>query len=141
MRFRLPVFVILAAMAASLSTSYAAPPKGLPAVEHPKDNPPTAAKISLGKQLYFDKRLSRDSTISCASCHDPAKGYSNGAQFATGVGGKKGGRNSPTVINAAYYRFPVLGRSGAEPRGAGVGPDSEPDRNEHDAQRSRRPTE
>lgn len=80
-------------------------PKGLDAVPHPKDNPPDAAKIELGKQLYFDARLSRDNTISCASCHDPAKGYSNGEQFATGVGGKKGGRNSPTVLNTAYQKF------------------------------------
>ncbi len=80
-------------------------PRGLPPVVHPKDNPPTDAKISLGKQLYFDPRLSRDNTISCASCHDPEKGYSNADQFATGVGGKKGGRNSPTVINSAYFTF------------------------------------
>jgi cytochrome c peroxidase len=83
----------------------AAEPLGLPAVVHPKDNPPTPEKIALGKQLYFDGRLSADDKVSCASCHDPAKGYSNGEQFATGVEGKKGGRNSPTVINAAYQRF------------------------------------
>ncbi len=80
----------------------AAEPAGLPPVVHPKDNAPTAEKISLGKQLYFDGRLSADNKVSCASCHDPAKGFSNGEQFATGVEGKKGGRNSPTVINAAY---------------------------------------
>lgn len=80
-------------------------PAGLPEVKHPADNPPTAEKISLGKQLYFDPRLSADNTISCASCHDPQKGWSNGEQFATGVGGAKGGRNSPTVLNAAYYRM------------------------------------
>lgn len=83
----------------------AAEPAGLPPVEHPKDNPPTPEKIALGKQLYFDKRLSADDTISCASCHDPAKGWSNGEQFATGVGNLKGGRNSPTVINSAYYKL------------------------------------
>ncbi len=80
-------------------------PLGLEPVQHPADNPPTAAKIALGKQLFFDARLSRDNTISCASCHNPAKGYSNGEQFATGVGGKKGGRNSPTVLNTAYQKF------------------------------------
>uniref|UniRef100_A0A7C4QIU4 C-type cytochrome n=1 Tax=Schlesneria paludicola TaxID=360056 RepID=A0A7C4QIU4_9PLAN len=86
-------------------TLWAAEPAGLPPVKHPADNPPTPEKIALGKQLYFDARLSLDNTISCASCHDPAKGWSNGEQFATGVGGAKGGRNSPTVINAAYYNF------------------------------------
>ena len=80
-------------------------PSGLKPVKHPKDNQPTDAKISLGKQLYFDPRLSSDDTISCASCHDPTKGWSNGEQFATGVDGQKGGRNSPTVLNSAYSRF------------------------------------
>lgn len=80
-------------------------PSGLPNLIVPTDNPMSADKIALGKQLYFDPRLSRDNTVSCASCHDPAKGYSNGDQFATGVDGKKGGRNAPTVINTAYQAF------------------------------------
>lgn len=82
----------------------AEPPLGLKPVPVPKDNPQTAAKISLGMQLYFDKRLSKDNTVSCASCHAPEKGFSNGARFATGVGGAMGGRSAPSVINAAYYR-------------------------------------
>jgi cytochrome c peroxidase len=102
-------FCTLLAMLLTLSTitmrAAAAEPAGLPPVPHPKDNPPTSEKISLGKQLYFDGRLSADKKVSCASCHDPAKGFSNGEQFATGVDGKKGGRNSPTVINAAYQKF------------------------------------
>lgn len=80
-------------------------PAGLPDIPYPKDNPPTEAKIHLGKQLYFDKRLSSDNTISCASCHDPEKGWSNAESFATGVGGQKGGRNSPTIINSAYTKL------------------------------------
>ena len=83
----------------------AAEPAGLPPISYPKDNLPTDEKIALGKQLYFDGRLSSDNKVSCASCHDPAKGFSNGDQFATGVDGKKGGRNSPTVINAALQQF------------------------------------
>lgn len=79
-------------------------PAGLPPVAWPKDNLPSSEKIALGKQLYFDGRLSSDNKVSCATCHDPQKGFSNGEQFATGVGGAKGGRNSPTVINSAYYR-------------------------------------
>ena len=79
----------------------AAPPK----ITHPKDNEPSPEKVALGKQLYFDGRLSADNKVSCATCHDPAKGFSNGDQFATGVEGKKGGRNSPTVINSAYQSF------------------------------------
>lgn len=85
--------------------TFAAEPAGLPPVVHPKDNPSTPEKIALGMQLYFDGRLSADDKVSCATCHDPTKGYSNGEQFATGVEGKKGGRNSPTVINSAYHQF------------------------------------
>lgn len=88
-------------------------PLGLPPVKHPEDNPADPAKIELGRQLFFDGRLSRDNTISCASCHDPKKGWSNGEQFATGVEGKKGGRNAPTVLNSAYNRFQFWdGRAG-----------------------------
>jgi len=63
------------------------------------ENPLTRAKIELGRQLYFDTRLSVDSTVSCASCHDPSMGYT--AQTKTGVGikGQAGGRNSPVAFN------------------------------------------
>ena len=81
------------------------PPLGLPAIKHPQDNQPSPEKIALGKQLYFDPRMSLDNTVSCATCHDPQKGWSNGEAVATGVGGLKGGRSSPTVINAAYGKL------------------------------------
>ncbi len=80
-------------------------PFGLPAVPVPADNLMTAAKIALGKQLYFDSRLSLDNSMSCASCHDPKKGWSNGEPNAKGVKGERGGRNSPTVLNSAYQTF------------------------------------
>ncbi len=105
----------LAAIGLTFSWLHAAdPPLGLPPVRHPDDNPPNEAKIALGKQLYFDKRLSRDMTISCATCHDPAKGWSNGTPVSLGVGGGKGGRNSPTVLNTAYGYFQFWdGRAGS----------------------------
>jgi cytochrome c peroxidase len=77
-------------------------PHGLLAPKTPENNPFSKEKAELGKQLYFDKRLSRDNTVSCASCHDPQKGWSNGEAVATGIGGQKGGRSAPTIINAAY---------------------------------------
>jgi cytochrome c peroxidase len=80
-------------------------PAGLPEIKHPENNPLTAEKVSLGKQLFFDNRMSEDKTISCASCHDPAKGWSNGEAVATGVGGLKGGRSAPTIINSAYTKL------------------------------------
>ncbi|MBD3673544.1 MAG: c-type cytochrome [Planctomycetaceae bacterium] len=96
------------------STLHAEPPLGLKPVKVPDDNPMSEAKIELGKQLYFDKRLSKDNTISCASCHDPKKGWSNDAPVATGIAGQKGGRSSPTIINAAYHRFQFWdGRAGS----------------------------
>lgn len=98
-------FVQSCSLFAVMTAAAYAEPNGLPPVVHPKDNPTTPEKISLGKQLYFDGRLSADNKVSCASCHDPAKGFSNGEQFATGVEGKKGGRNSPTVINSAYGKL------------------------------------
>lgn len=84
---------------------WTAPPTATIQIQHPDDNPASPGKIQLGKQLYFDARLSSDNTVSCASCHHPDKGWSNGEQFASGVGGAKGGRNAPTVINAALSRY------------------------------------
>lgn len=101
-------------------------PAGLPAIPYPKENPATEAKIKLGKQLYFDKRLSSDNTISCASCHDPEKGWSNGDAVATGVDGQKGGRSAPTIINSAYTKLHFWdGRAGSLEEQA-VGPIQNP---------------
>ena len=68
----------------------------------PDDNPITEDKIVLGKFLYFDPRLSKDKTIACASCHNPFHGFADPARTSKGVGGKLGGRNSPTVINRLF---------------------------------------
>jgi cytochrome c peroxidase len=68
-------------------------PKGLEA------NPLTRAKIELGRQLYFDPRLSADATISCASCHAPEEGWVKHSQFGIGIRGQVGGRNSPPSFN------------------------------------------
>src|ERR671939_431779 len=72
-------------------------PLGLKPVPVPADNPMTPEKVELGKQLYFDPRLSCDNTVSCASCHDPKKGWSNSSPFATGVRSQVGGRSAPTI--------------------------------------------
>lgn len=63
------------------------------------ENPLTRAKIELGRQLYFDRRLSSDGTISCASCHDPAQGFAAQTPFGVGVRGQTGNRNSPVSFN------------------------------------------
>jgi cytochrome c peroxidase len=64
-----------------------------------EENPLTRAKIELGRQLYFDTRLSGDNTISCATCHDPAFGYAKDTQFGVGMKSQMGNRNSPTAYN------------------------------------------
>ncbi|HLK49861.1 MAG TPA: cytochrome c peroxidase [Bryobacteraceae bacterium] len=77
-------------------------PLGLPSIEWPKNNPYSPAKAELGKLLYFDKRLSADGTVSCASCHEPEHAYTDGSAVSTGIRGQKGNRSAPTVINRAY---------------------------------------
>lgn len=78
-------------------------PRGLDAaagnIHIPADNPMTRAKIELGRQLYFDPRLSSDGTISCASCHAPELGWAADTQFGVGVGDQIGNRNSPVSFN------------------------------------------
>ncbi|MFN3466998.1 MAG: cytochrome-c peroxidase, partial [Candidatus Brocadiales bacterium] len=78
-------------------------PLGLPDLEVPKDNPMTPKKVALGEKLYFDKRLSLDDTVSCASCHDLRLGGGDGRPVSTGIKGQKGGRSAPPTINAAYF--------------------------------------
>lgn len=78
------------------------PPLGLGAVPVPAHNPMTRPKAQLGKWLFFDKRLSADGTVSCATCHMPRRGFSNARQYGIGVGGRLTLRNVPTVINTAY---------------------------------------
>ncbi|OEH85062.1 cytochrome-c peroxidase [Desulfuribacillus stibiiarsenatis] len=75
----------------------------LGAMPIPEDNPMTDEKIELGKMLYFDKRLSGDDTISCASCHEPAKGWSDNRKTFLGFQGNVGVRNSPSIINSGHY--------------------------------------
>lgn len=97
----LPVFVL---SARTTSAQIPEVPAGLKPVKWPADNPPTAAKIALGKQLYFDGRLSKNNKMSCASCHHPKDGFANAQRFAIGVDGSRGGRSAPSAINVAYYR-------------------------------------
>lgn len=76
-----------------------------PPIPVPKDNPTTAAKIALGRQLFYDPILSGDRTISCASCHDPARGFTDNLKASRGIGGKIGIRNAPTIVNACFQQL------------------------------------
>ena len=84
------------------STAGVKPPLGLPPLKIPDDNPMTPEKVELGKLLYFETRMSKDGTISCATCHDPKMAWAEHTPTSDGIGHQKGARNSPTVINAAY---------------------------------------
>ena len=68
----------------------------------PKDNPLTKEKIELGKLLFFDKRLSQNNSIACASCHMPALAFTDGQPVSTGIHRFQGRRNAPTAINRAF---------------------------------------
>ena len=81
------------------------PPLGLPELPIPADNPLTAEKIALGRKLFFDRRLSRNGTISCGICHVPEQGFtSNELATAVGIEGRTVRRNTPSVVNAAYAK-------------------------------------
>jgi cytochrome c peroxidase len=70
----------------------------------PPDNPQTPEKISLGQKLFFDGRLSADGTVACATCHDPARAFTDGQPVSIGIHGRAGQRNAPTILNALYNK-------------------------------------
>ena len=79
------------------------PPLGLDLyMPVPDANPLTPAKIALGRKLFFDKRLSLDGTLACASCHDPKLAFSDGRKVARGIGGAEGTRSAPAIVNRGY---------------------------------------
>ena len=77
----------------------------VPAMKYPSDNAWSKAKEELGKMLYFDPRLSGSNWISCATCHNPALGWSDGLPRTIGDGQKELGRHSPTIINSGYFEI------------------------------------
>jgi cytochrome c peroxidase len=77
-------------------------PLGLPPIIWPSKNKYTPEKAELGWLLFFDKRLSSDATLSCASCHQPENGFTDGRAVSTGLRGQKGARSAPTLFNCAW---------------------------------------
>lgn len=76
---------------------------GLPPVLVPEDNPQSPEKIALGQRLFEDNCFSADGTVSCSSCHQKARAFTDGLRVAQGITGLEGTRNAPTVVNAAFY--------------------------------------
>ena len=68
----------------------------------PESNPLSPEKVTLGRRLFFDRRLSRDQSLACADCHDPAKGFTDGKAVSEGVFHRRGTRNVPTLVNRGY---------------------------------------
>lgn len=94
----------------------AEPPKGLDHVVWdafiPGDNAMTAHRVALGHKLYFDKRLSADGTVSCATCHDVTRGFTDQLAVSEGIKDQLGRRNAPTTLNVALLQTAFLdGRS------------------------------
>ncbi len=96
---RIRAILLLAALAAGPVLAWDALPAQAPA---PPDNPTTIPKVELGKMLYFDPRFSATGTVSCFSCHNVMEGGDDHRPVSIGVHGLKGGRNAPTVWNAAF---------------------------------------
>jgi len=82
------------------------PPLGLDSTFQELDEPPTPERVRLGRWLFFDKRLSADGTISCATCHRPENAFSEPTPVSTGIHGQKGARKAPSFINQAWTIYP-----------------------------------
>lgn len=96
------VFFSAAALMAWADSKPAPELLGVPPMGAPKEEP-SAERVELGKKLFFDKRLSRDKTVSCATCHDPAHAFAEPRPVSIGVKGRKGGRNAPSILNIRIF--------------------------------------
>jgi len=89
---------------AAATAGDAGPALGLPPVPIPADNPQTPEKIALGDKLFHDKRFSMTGEVSCSTCHDNDKAFTDSPlRFSEGIHKLNGTRNAPTVVNAAYF--------------------------------------
>ncbi|MES2800467.1 MAG: cytochrome c peroxidase [Bacteroidota bacterium] len=80
-------------------------PSHFPEMQIPADNPMTVEGVELGRFLFYEKKLSGDNTMSCATCHGFSSGFSDPNQFSTGIDGIQGNRNSMALINLGYQNF------------------------------------
>ncbi len=103
MRLDRSLRILLMAGTCWAGAALAAPPLGLPPVPVPEGNPITPEKVKLGERLFHEKRFSADGSVSCATCHKPELAFTDGLPVAEGIRKQKGTRNTPTVVNAAFY--------------------------------------
>ncbi len=95
--------VLALLLAPAAEARFPEPPLGLDLfMPVPEENPLTPENVELGRRLFFDRRLSRDGSLSCATCHDPERAFSDGRPVAHGISGARGTRNSPAILNRGY---------------------------------------
>ena len=92
----------------------------------PAENPLTKEKIELGRAIFFDKRMSKDNTIACASCHMAKKGFADGMPVSTGIKGQKGGRSAPVSFNRVYSKAQFWDGRAATLEDQSIGPFTNP---------------
>jgi len=102
MKNRLCRSILFAAVAAGMAPLAAAQAPDEPIKPLPQKLTLDARKVELGRAMFNDKRLAKDDSLSCASCHDIAKGGADGKKTAVGIGGQVGGINTPTVLNSGF---------------------------------------
>ncbi len=119
----IPLIVIVSLFAAQAAAKWEALPDSAPS---PADNPTTAGKVELGKMLFFDPRFSATGTVSCFSCHNVMEGGDDHRSVSIGVHGVAGGRNAPTVWNAAFLSSQFWDGRAATLEDQAVGPVTNP---------------
>jgi len=119
----IPLVVILSLFATHASATWEALPETAP---FPADNPTTAEKVELGKMLFFDPRFSATGTVSCFTCHNVMEGGDDHRSVSIGVHGVAGGRNAPTVWNAAFLSSQFWDGRAATLEEQAVGPVTNP---------------
>ena len=92
----------------------------------PEDNPLTKEKVELGRTLFFDKRLSKNDTIACASCHKAETGFTDGMPVSTGINGLKGGRSAPASFNRVFSKGQFWDGRAATLEDQSIGPFANP---------------
>ena len=107
LRLRLAMTVVMSLLMLAFAPMgvFAGHLESFKSVPVPEQNPQTPEKIELGKKLFFDRRLSGDGTMSCATCHNPEQAFTDGLEISLNYPTTRNWRNSPTLINVAYQQF------------------------------------
>jgi cytochrome c peroxidase len=134
MAMAMPLVPIVGQEGGAGNQAFAAEPVTLPTIAGledpntyvPADNPLTKEKVELGRAIFFDKRMSKDNTIACASCHMAKKGFADGMPVSTGIKGLKGGRSAPVSFNRVYSKAQFWDGRAATLEDQSIGPFANP---------------